>query len=163
MEKSVLGIDPGMRKVGYGLIKTMNQQIQVVDHGVFKINQKLPFQNRLEQIYQSIYHYMLEQNPDVVAVEEVFVCKNAKTTLKLGHARGVILLAAAQKKIPVYEFAPREIKQAIVGYGNAAKDQIQWMISNLLHIPQNELQEDAADALATALCYGYRQKMNLKI
>lgn len=152
-----------MRKVGYGLIQIIDQHFQVIDHGVFNINQKLPFHIRLEHIYQSIHQYILEKNPDVVAVEEVFVCKNAKTTLKLGHARGVILLAAAQEKISVSEFAPREIKQSIVGHGNAAKDQVQWMISNMLHIPQKELQEDAADALATALCFGYRQKMNLKI
>ncbi len=155
---SVLGIDPGMRNVGYGLIKIVNQQYDVIDHGVFHINQKLPFQNRLEQIYQSIHSYILKMNPDVVAVEEVFVCKNAKTTLKLGHARGVILLAAAIEKISVSEFAPREIKQAIVGNGSAAKEQVQWMISTLLKIPRTELQEDAADALAAALCFGYRNK-----
>ncbi len=154
----ILGIDPGTINVGYGLIEKKGQNQIPLDYGVFKINQRLPFSNRLEFIYQSIYEYIQKSNPDTVVVEEVFVCKNAKTTLRLGHARGVILLAAVQNKIPVVEYAPREIKQAIVGNGNASKSQMQWMISKLLPIPADALKEDAADALSAALCFAFRNK-----
>jgi len=152
----VLGIDPGTRSVGYGLVEVNKGNQQAIEYGNFCINTKLSFPQKLKQIHTYFQEMMNRCQPDVVAVEEVFVSQNAKTTLKLGHARGVILLAAVDKDIPIAEYAPREIKQAVVGSGSASKSQVQWMISQMLNINKDGLQEDAADGLAVALCHGLR-------
>jgi len=152
----VLGIDPGTRHVGYGLIRMRKRDGEALDFGCFDIDAALPFPGRLKQIHESIRSLIQKAQPDMVAVEEVFVSQNAKTTLKLGHARGVILLAAALEGVPVAEYAPREIKQAVIGKGNASKHQMQWMIRQTFHLDSNSLAEDAADALAVALCHGLR-------
>lgn len=152
----VLGIDPGTQSVGFGLVEAKKGNYQALEYGNFFIDKKLSFPQKLKQIHM-YFEGMLERcRPDVVAVEEVFVSQNAKTTLKLGHARGVILLAAVEKNIPIVEYAPREIKKAIVGNGGASKSQIQWMTSQMLKINKDALQEDAADGLAVALCHGLR-------
>jgi crossover junction endodeoxyribonuclease RuvC len=153
----ILGIDPGLRIVGYGLVDVQKGRQRAENFGVFRIGSKAPFSQRLMQIHERVSEMIRRVLPDSVAVEEVFVSQNAKTTLKLGHTRGVILLAAAQLDIPVYEYAPRAIKQAVIGRGNATKEQVKWMISQTLHIREDGLTEDAADALAVALCHGLRQ------
>lgn len=153
----VLGIDPGTRIVGFGLLDFEGSSHALCEFGCFLINTRQPFEKRLQSIHEKISQFVLKSEPDVMAVEEVYVCKNAKTTLKLGHARGMALLAAAQHNIPVFEYAPREIKQAVVGRGGAAKEQVQWMMSQIFHIPVKSIDENAADALAVALCHGLRQ------
>lgn len=152
----VLGIDPGTRRVGYGLMEIVGGRSKVVEYGVFKVDEKEEFPKRLEQIYTSVFDLLGRVRPDAVAVEEVFVSQNAKTTLRLGHARGVVLLAAVKQAVPVAEYAPRKIKQSVVGQGNASKVQVQRMISQILKIPFDGLEEDAADGLAVALCHGLR-------
>jgi len=152
----VLGIDPGTRSVGFGLIETEKGHCQALEYGNFCIDTKLSFPLKLKQIHMYFEGMLDRCQPDVVAVEEVFVSQNAKTTLRLGHARGVIILAAVEKDIPIAEYAPREIKKAIVGSGSASKSQIQWMTSQILKINKESLQEDAADGLAVALCHGLR-------
>lgn len=152
----VLGIDPGTRNLGYGLIEMVNGKPNVRDYGVCKINPDQPFANRLLDIHGHVAGMLKTFDPASMAVEEVYVSKNAKITLKLGHTRGVILLAGAQSGIPVFEYAPREIKQAVIGRGNASKDQIVWMMSQMLKIDGKTLKEDAADGLAVALCHGMR-------
>lgn len=152
----VLGIDPGTRYVGWGLIHVLKGSFQAVDYGYYQVKGDADFPDKLFSIYTFIYELLGKFCPDAVAVEEVYVSKNAKTTLRLGHARGVILLAAVQREMPVFEYAPREIKQAVLGRGNASKDQVQWMLIRLLKLPQQELQEDAADGLAVALCHSMR-------
>ena len=156
MGSLVLGIDPGTIHVGYGLIMVEKGEAKAIDYGFFKINQKLPFPQRLKQIYEHISGLLESSQPDTMAIEEVYVSQNAKTTLRLGHARGVIILAAVEKEIPVAEYAPREIKQAVLGKGNATKAQVQWMMRRLLHIESEKISEDASDGLAVALCHGYR-------
>ncbi len=156
MGSLILGIDPGTTLIGYGLIDFENDKPRTVDCGVIRIHKKYAFQIQLQQIYQEITTLLEQTNPQVVAVEEVYVSQNAKTTLRLGHARGVILLAAVNLGISVTEFAPREVKQAVCGNGNASKQQIQWMVANLLHLDATGLSEDAADAMAVALCCGLR-------
>ena len=156
MGSLILGIDPGTTLIGYGLIDFENDKPRTVDCGVIRIYKKYAFQIQLQQIYQEITTLLEQTNPQVVAVEEVYVSQNAKTTLRLGHARGVILLAAVNQGTFVTEFAPREVKQAVCGNGNASKQQIQWMVANLLHLDATELSEDAADAMAVALCCGLR-------
>jgi crossover junction endodeoxyribonuclease RuvC len=152
----ILGIDPGTRLIGYGLIDIENGICQVRDYGCFRINTRQTFPARLKQIHESISKLLNQTQPDVMVVEEVFVSHNAKSTLKLGHARGVILLAAQIMDIPIVEYAPREIKQAVVGRGNASKQQVQGMLNQILRLQNNNIQEDAADGLAAALCHCFR-------
>ena len=152
----VLGIDPGTRCVGYGLIEVVDGRYTAIDYGVFRIDVKRRFPERLEQIYASIFDLLQRVRPDAVAVEEVYVSRNAKTTLRLGHARGVVLLAAVKNNVRVAEYAPRKVKQSVVGQGNASKEQVQRMISQILNVPFDGLEEDAADALAAALRHGLR-------
>jgi crossover junction endodeoxyribonuclease RuvC len=152
----ILGIDPGTALIGYGLLEFENDKPKAVDCGVIRINKKYAFQIQLQKIYQEITNLLKKTNPQVVAIEEVYVSQNAKTTLRLGHARGVILLAVVNQGIPVSEYAPREVKQAVCGNGNASKQQIQRMVASMLHLDIDMLSEDAADAMAAALCCGLR-------
>ena len=152
----VLGVDPGIHCVGYGLIQVKSGVCSAKDHGFFRIDKKLQFPERLKRIHDALSDILEEWKPDVMAVEEVYVTQNAKTTLRLGHARGVIILAAVEKGIEVAEYAPREVKKAVSGIGSATKEQIQWMMAQMLHLQLDMLQEDAADGLAVALCHGLR-------
>ena len=154
----VLGIDPGTHYMGYGLIRVDSGACKAIDHGFFRTDKRLSFPHRLRQIYEAVSDLLEKFNPDAVAVEEVYVSQNAKSTLRLGHARGVILLAAVEREIPVAEYAPREVKQAVSGRGNASKDQVQWMMARMLDLSMDGLQEDAADGLAVALCHGLRNE-----
>jgi len=152
----VLGIDPGTRFVGYGLVQVEKGSCKVVDYGFLPTDKKLSFPQKLKQIYEGVSDLLSQSKPDVVAVEEAYATQNAKTTLRLGHARGVILLSVVEGGIPVVEYAPREIKQAVVGKGGASKVQVQWMVAQMLNINLDGLQGDAADGLAVALCHGLR-------
>jgi crossover junction endodeoxyribonuclease RuvC len=152
----VLGIDPGMQVVGYGLVRLQGNSYGAETYGIFKPDRTDPFPQRLYCIHQFITRLLEELKPDIMAIEEVYINQNARTSLMLGHARGVIMLAAVEKAVPVSEYAPREIKQAVVGRGGASKQQIQWMMGQLLKIRVEELCEDAADGLAVALCHGLR-------
>ena len=153
----ILGIDPGLRSIGYGLINSDNNSIEIISSGNFNINPKLSFPERLKKIYEYIQDLLDEYNPDVMAIENVFVNKNAKVSLKLGHARGVIILAVVKRGIPITEYSPREIKQSIVGVGKASKTQIQAMVLQILRINNKKLQEDEADGLAVAICHEFRK------
>lgn len=153
----ILGIDPGLRNIGYGLINSENTSITLISSGNFRINPKLSFPERLESIYDHIQNILDGYNPDVMAIENVFVNKNAKVSLKLGHARGVIILAGVKQGIPIIEYAPREIKQSIVGIGRASKTQIQAMVLQILRLNNKKLQEDEADGLAVAICHEFRK------
>jgi crossover junction endodeoxyribonuclease RuvC len=152
----VLGIDPGTRSIGHGLVVVESGHCRALKYGTIRVNTRCSFPERLRQIHQAIVELIDETQPDAVAVEEVFVSQNAKTALKLGHARGVILLAAMEKQVEVAEYAPREIKQAVSGRGGASKAQVQGMITQILKLRDLSLQEDAADGLAVALCHGLR-------
>jgi len=156
----ILGIDPGTLVVGYGLIQLDGRRYHSNDYGCIRIERKLPFPQRLKLISDATTELLLRTMPDVVAVEEVYVSQNAKTTLRLGHARGVILLAAVNGGHKISEYAPREVKQAVVGKGGASKRQVVWMVSQILALPSENLKEDAADALAVALCHGLRNMGN---
>lgn len=152
----VLGIDPGIQRMGYGLIEAQNDQYEVVEYGQIQIAPSYELAIRLKEIHESVGALIQRFHPDAVAIEETYVTNNAKTTLRLGHARGVILLGVVQHSIPIFEYAPREVKQAIVGNGAASKSQVQWMVSQLLSLDPTRLSEDAADALAVALCHSFR-------
>lgn len=148
---TILGVDPGSRKVGFGVIQSGRFHPAYVVSGVVRV-EKLPGAERLKTIFESVIQILEQYQPDVVAVEKVFVYKNPSSALKLGQARGVILCAAALKNIPIMEYTPTQIKSTIVGQGHAGKDQVQYMVQNLLKLSESP-QEDAADALAAALCH----------
>lgn len=152
----VLGIDPGTRCVGYGLVRADGNRYSAEAFGTIRIDSKRAFSEKLLQIYQGTVEKIIEFKPDAAAVEETYVTQNAKTTLRLGHARGVILLALAEQGLSIGEYAPRSIKQAVSGRGNATKDQVKWMVAQILNLDRDSLEEDAADALAISLCHIFR-------
>lgn len=154
----VLGIDPGSTVTGYGLVEKVGSGFRHVDNGLVRVSRSSPFAKRLQDIFSGIRQIIRELKPDVMAVEEIFFAKNPMSALKLGESRGVALLAAAEHELKVYEYSTREVKQAITGYGQATKEQIQKMVRRLLSLPEIAA-EDASDALAVALCHLQCSKM----
>jgi crossover junction endodeoxyribonuclease RuvC len=152
----IFGIDPGTAVTGYGVIKTRNNSISWLDSGVITTNASGALAERLEIIYNGLLDKMRLHAPDRVCIEEAFYSKNVHTTLVLGHARGVAMLAARQVKAVISEYTPREIKKAVTGNGNAAKEQVEYMIKVLLSPPQSHVHSDAYDALAIAVCDFYK-------
>lgn len=148
----ILGIDPGSRATGYGVIEKRGNRLQFVTCGVIRVDGRMSFPERLKAIYDGLHEVIAEQNPFCAAVEDMFVAVNPKSALKLGHARGVAVLAAIQHGLAVRDYTPRMIKQAVVGYGNADKQQVQQMVRVLLRLSVSP-SADAADALAVAICH----------
>ena len=149
----ILGIDPGYAIVGYGVIKYENGKMSVIDYGKITTPANIALSKRLKLIYDSMTKLINDYNPDVVAVEELFFNSNVKTAIAVGHARGVIILSAANSKKTSAEFTPRQIKQAVVGYGRADKNQVQQMVKMFLNLKEVPKPDDTADALAVAICY----------
>ena len=147
----IIGIDPGSRCTGYGIIWVDGNKHGMVDCGFIKTESTV-FAERLLEIHQRLAEVIKEYQPDAAAIEQVFVKHNVQAALKLGQARGAALVTLAQYGLPIAEYSPRQIKQACVGYGNADKAQVQHMIKMLLNL-KHEVQADAADALAIALCH----------
>ena len=154
--KRILGIDPGSRITGYGIIDVDGDRAAVATFGVIKTGAG-EFPQRLGVIFAGIRELVDEFRPDEVAVENVFVSKNAASALKLGQARGAAICAALSRELPVAEYSPRSVKQAIVGRGGADKVQVQHMVCVLLRLAESPV-EDAADALAVALCHQHTQQ-----
>lgn len=151
----ILGIDPGTQVCGYGVIETRGPQVRTLDFGVARSSDaSLPA--RLKVIYDGLVEIIGRYNPDVVAVEGAFYQKNVRTAIKIGEGRGVALLAAAARGIEVVEYAPAEVKKAVTGNGNASKPQVQQMVRAILGLRELPSPEDAADALAIALCHFHR-------
>ena len=148
----ILGIDPGSRATGYGVITKKANRLYYVTCGVIRLSNKYTFNDRLKVIFDGLCEIIEAHSPTVAGVEDVFVAANPRTALKLGHARGAAVLAALQKGLKVYDYTPRMVKQAVVGYGNADKQQIQQMVSVLLQLSAPP-SSDAADALAVAMCH----------
>jgi crossover junction endodeoxyribonuclease RuvC len=148
----VLGIDPGTARTGFGVIDTAGGLPSMIDYGVAETFPSESMPERLQQIYGNDRLLLKDHDPDVMAVEKLFFARNVTTALAVGQARGVVLLAAAEKGIPVREYTPSEVKQSIVGYGKADKYQIQEMIRIILDLDQIPRPDDAADALAIAVC-----------
>ena len=147
----ILGIDPGSRITGYGIIRESQRQLEYIDSGCIRTSEG-ELSQRLLQIFNGICQLMETFAPDEVAIEQVFMHKNVNAALKLGHARGVAMVAVASHRIPIYEYSPRQMKQALVGYGAAQKEQVKQMVMCLLDLKQAP-QTDAADALGTAICH----------
>lgn len=157
----VLGIDPGSRATGYGLVDTGSGTMRLVALGCIR-TETANFPDRLKQIYDGVHAITREYRPDELAIERVFVHKNADSALKLGQARGAAICGALAAGLPVYEYAAREVKQALVGKGNADKFQVQHMVKVLLGLSET-LQADAGDALGVALCHIHTQETQRRI
>lgn len=156
--KIILGIDPGLAAVGYGVIKMTGQQLEAIDYGVIKTKKQEDFSKRLLEINQALEKIIKKYKPQCVGVEELFFCKNVKSALKVGQAKGVILLTASQNKVVVREFTPLQIKDTVSGYGQADKKQVQKMVQILLNLKKMPQPDHAADALAAAItCSRYEK------
>lgn len=149
----VLGIDPGTAIMGYGLILVKGNRHSLVEYGCIRTASDSSLEVRLQKIYQELTAIILQHKPDYFAIEELFFNKNVRTALAVGHARGVALLAAANAGLTAYEYTPLQVKQAVVGYGRAEKAQVQFMVKTLLNLEAIPKPDDAADALAIALCH----------
>lgn len=159
----VLGVDPGSIKTGYGIVDKHEQQLQGVEFGVIRTVSKKPLSQRLLTISKGLADLLDQFHPDVVAVEDVFFAKNVKAALKLGQSRGAILLTIAQAGLEIAEYTPLEVKQSVVGYGRAEKEQVQHMVQVLLHLHTIPTPDDAADALAIAICHHHSANMRQQI
>ncbi|NIP16593.1 MAG: crossover junction endodeoxyribonuclease RuvC [Pseudomonadales bacterium] len=151
MTVRVLGIDPGSRITGYGVLEVTGGRTRYLASGCIRPSSK-PFPDRLAEIYIGIRSVIAEHGPDVLAIEQVFMARNPDSALKLGQARGVAIAAAVQCGLPVHEYAARTVKQAVVGSGRAGKEQVQHMVRAILELPGAPA-PDAADALAIAICH----------
>lgn len=150
----ILGVDPGTATTGWGIIKKEGQKYTLLDFGHISTPAKTPLHDRLDTIFEELTEVIEKANPDHVAVEELFFAANSKTAIAVGQARGVILLAAKKKGLSIFEYTPLEVKMALTGYGRADKNQIQQMVKALLSLSCVPKPDDAADALAIAICHG---------
>lgn len=149
----ILGLDPGTATTGYGIIEIVEGDPHLVTFGVIRTDARLPMPQRLQVIYEEISALLTEYEPDTAAVEEVFFGRNITTAITVGQARGVLILALANAGIPIEEYSPPKIKDAVTGYGKADKHQVQLMVRNLLHLDETPRPDDAADGLAVALTH----------
>lgn len=157
-QRKILGIDPGYGRVGFGVIQEKKKDLHYINHGCIETSQDLELAKRLIQIRDAIDKILDEHDPDIASVEELFFCKNVKTAIDVGQARGVILLCLSEYGLSVDEFTPKEIKSTLTGKGNADKKQVQEMVKLQLDLDRKPSQDDAADALAVALCTSLKNK-----
>jgi crossover junction endodeoxyribonuclease RuvC len=150
----ILGIDPGYGTTGFGLIESDRSGQQMLAYGAITTPTGVPFSRRLKILYDDLTALLQKAKPDAVAVEELFWGHNITTGIGVSHGRGVILLACEEYGAPIYEYTPMQVKQAVVGYGGASKSQVMDMTKRLLHLEKTPRPDDAADALALALCHG---------
>ncbi len=149
----ILGIDPGLAIMGYGLVKKNGPTLTALDYGVVTTEAAQHMPARLERVYDAVALLLARFTPDCVAFEELFFYRNVSTALPIASARGVALLAASKANLPMYEYTPMQIKQAVSGYGHAKKAQVQTMIKLLLGLKEVPKPDDAADALAVCICH----------
>lgn len=154
----ILGIDPGTARIGLGLIEYKNKKAAIKSYDCLTTEVKDSTAQRLNDLFCQLTKFIKKHRPDVMAVEELFFFKNLTTVIKVSQARGVILLAAAQQKLPLHEFTPLQVKQALTGYGRAEKKQIQQMVKIILNLKEIPKSDDAADALAIAICCAHSLK-----
>lgn len=157
----ILGIDPGYAIVGYGVIEYNGTKFRTIDYGAVTSPPNIPFPRRLEMIYDGVCELCTRYSPDAVSVEELFFNTNLKTGIAVSHGRGVILLAVQKCGIPFYEYTPLQVKQSVVGYGRAEKQQVMQMTKTLLGLEKIPKPDDAADALALAICHAHAAKSQL--
>ncbi len=155
----ILGIDPGFAIVGCGVIDYVGNKFSVVHYSAVTTKAGGKLEDRLKSIYDGVCDMIDTYKPECIAVEELFFNTNAKTAIQVGQARGVILLAAVNKGVEVYEYTPLQVKQAVVGYGRAEKLQVQQMVKSILNLKEIPKPDDVADGLALAICHAHSYKM----
>ena len=155
----ILGIDPGTRITGYGIIDAEGNRLRHVDNGVIATSSSHCLADRLKVIYDGLLQVIEDHGPAEMSIEQVFLAKNPRAALTLGHARGTAMLAGVNANLPVCEYSALQVKSAVVGYGHAGKQQVQQMVKALLNLPAIA-QEDAADALAVAICHANSRTLN---
>jgi crossover junction endodeoxyribonuclease RuvC len=158
----ILGIDPGTRITGYGVVKYDNNNFIRIAHGSINLFSQKSIPERLQIIYQEINKIIKKYKPDEFAIETAFYGKNVQSAMKIGYARGVSILCALHNNIPASEYSPREVKKSVVGKGAASKEQVAFMIKTLLNIKDEKIKVDESDALAIALCHAFRMKSPVK-
>lgn len=158
----IIGVDPGTATTGYGLVREDSDgSLTAIAYGAILTAAELPMSQRLQEIYRQLNDILLLHRPDSGAVEKLFFAKNVTTAITVGQARGVALLGLAQAGLAVYEYTPMEVKQAVAGYGGADKKQVQAMVRTLLGLETDPYPDDAADALAVAICHANSARMRL--
>lgn len=155
----ILGIDPGTAATGYGVIKKTKQGFEVLGYGCIVTKPKFSTAERLEEIDKSLKELIKKYKPDTVAVEDIFFFKNLKTAVKVSQARGVVMLAACKGRVSIAEYTPLQVKLAVTSYGRAAKSQVQAMVKVILNLDSVPRPDDAADALAVAICHANTLKI----
>jgi|TARA_B100001750_G_scaffold91163_1_gene72016 crossover junction endodeoxyribonuclease RuvC len=153
----IFGVDPGSARTGYGCIETSGSHHRIVVCGALSVQARLPFPEKLMSLHVRLAELITQHQPDAVAVEDLFHAKNARSALKLGHVRGIVLLAASQAGVAVAEYTPTQVKRAVVGHGRAAKHQVQEMVTLLLGLDERPSPLDVSDALAVAVCHAHLQ------
>jgi len=148
----VLGVDPGSKITGYGLVEKKNNEMTCIHSGYIAPSGRIPFYNRIHFIFQATVEILERYHPKEMAIEDLFYAKNVKSSLKLGHARGAVLIAAVHCGVKIFEYSPLEIKKSVVGYGRATKEQVRSMVKVILKL-QDSPNLDTSDALAAAICH----------
>ncbi len=156
----IIGIDPGYAIAGYGIVEYIGNKFKVLEYGAITTDSKTPFPQRLCALYEGLDEIIKKHKPDFAAFEELFFNTNVKTAIAVGHARGVLILSAQRAGVPVYQYTPLQIKQAVTGYGRADKMQMQAMIKALLGLSKVPKPDDAADGLAVAVCHAHSYRIN---
>jgi len=156
----ILGIDPGLTKTGFGIIDINNESLSLVDCGLIKPDTKDQLEKRLLTIFKDISKIIIEYNPTIVCIEEVFYGKNFKSALLLGQARGAAMVSAASEDVNIFEYSAKKIKQSVTGNGNAKKEQVRFMVGSILGIADFNVPLDASDALAIAICHIQQLKVD---
>jgi len=152
----VIGVDPGSVVTGYGLVRCGRPDVYLIGTGCIKTDGRLSFASRLKQIYDGLTKVIAEFKPEQLALEEVFYSRNVKTSLQISHVRGVVLLVASNNCVEPVEYAPRVVKQAVTGNGDASKEQVQFMVQRILQLDHPPSPFDVSDALALAICHCHR-------
>ena len=156
----IVGIDPGYAIVGYGVIRYQGNRFTVLGYGCIRTEAKAPFETRLLAIDEGLQQIYDDYKPNCMAVEELFFNTNTKTALDVAQGRGVILLTAVKRGLPIAGYTPLQVKTAVTGYGRADKGQVQQMVKTVLNLPEIPKPDDVADALAIAVCHAHSYKMN---
>jgi crossover junction endodeoxyribonuclease RuvC len=159
----ILGIDPGSRATGFGAIDSDGERHHLVERGVIRTPASFTFPQKLHFIHERIGEVLDRSRPTEMVVENLFHAVNVKSALRLGHVRGVALIAGVARGLPVFEYSPLEVKQAVVGYGRAEKEQVQKMVAILLGLAEPPEPDDVSDALAVAVCHAHRMRFTVKV
>lgn len=156
----ILGIDPGIGRMGWGIIEAQSSKLRAQSYGCLETKPNSPVEDRLQSIYEFVSKLVKKEKPDALAIEDLFFSNNAKTAFAVGQARGVVLLAAGENKLPITIYTPLQVKMAITGYGRAEKGQIGQMVKTLLYLDSVPKPDDTCDALAIAITHAFSYKMN---